>query len=378
MNKFQTLMITVFLVLGLTVGYAQENVREETKNNDVTTPDSAFYGLSNAVEKINLAFTFNKAKKAEKQLKFAEKRILAAQKLIKENKVEHLERLKLEHKKLFEEAISNLELISEDQVESALNQQTEVEKALEEQESKVEEVSTDLDLKEVSKLNDEQLTKLKEFLATIEGNFGNIKIKIKAKEERLKIKLKEQGKTPEEIEAKLKEIKEKRNLVDIQKKVAEKHVTNLEKKLEKLKEITQKHKERGKDVAEMEQRLKEVEEVISEIKIKLSNNEIENVKELVKKANQLLNFREVFRALEKNDNEKLKELNRERLIKREERKQDIMKLKERKQDIKENREGKKEDIKERLEAKIIESDKSKETNSDSPEKSTNYRSSKSS
>lgn len=369
MNKFLTLIITFFLVLGLTVGYAQETVTEETKDDNITTPDSAFYGLSNAAEKINLAFTLNKAKKAEKQLKFAEKRILAAKKLIRENKLDYLERLKSEHKKLVEEASSNLELVSENQVETALGKQVEIEKVLEEQENKLEEVSTDLDLKDINKLNDEQLIKLKEFLATIDNNIGNFKIKIKAKEERLKIRLKEQGKNPEEIEVKIKEIKEKRNLTDVKKRVAENHIANLERKLDKLKEITQKHKERGKDVTEMENRLKEVEGIITEIKTKLISNEIESVKELVKKANQLLNFREVFRALEKNDSEKLKELNKERLIKRDEIKKDLVALKEIRKDIKEirkekteKREEKQEQLKSKSEEKRSESsDKTEET-----------------
>ena len=361
MNKFLTLLITIFLVLGMTIVYAQESTdtaSQEKEDAKVSTPDSAFYGLSKARERINLAFTFNKAKKAEKQLKFAEKRLLAAQKLIKENKFDKLDQLKEEHKKLLEEAKLNLDKVSEESPETALNKQTEVETQIEEQENKLDEVSNNIDLKLAGKLNDEQLAKLKDFLSSLGNNVNDVKVKLNTNHDKLKVRLKESGKTDKEVEDKVKEIREKNKLHEVQKEVAQKHIERLEQKLAKLKELTQKHKDQGKDVTEMEQRLKDVEETIAEIKTELTNNNLDKVKELVKKASQLLNFREVFKALEKNEVAKLKELNQERLAKVLEIKKDLADLKE----VREKFKAEKENIKTTREAsKSKEKESSTET-----------------
>ncbi len=349
MNKFLTLFITVFLVLGMTIVYAQEETTV-TEDIDAITPESSLYGLNNAYERISLALTFNKAKKAQKGLNFARERILAAKKLVAENKLEHLQRLKEDHKRLLDDAKANLEKISEDDSEEEINKQADLKIRLEDQQNILEEVSSSADLKIVGKLSEEQLAKLNDFLNSLDKNIGEVKIKLNDKENKLKIRLKNSGKTDKEIEDKLKEIEEKHKLSEVKLKNAEKDVERLEQKLEKLKEIVQKHKDRGRDVVDMEQRLQDVEGIIKEIKTKLETNDLEQIRALIKKAHQLLNFREAFRALENNDNEKLTELKKLRIEKLSEIKKDIKELKEVRKELKETRETEREAIKEKLEA----------------------------
>jgi len=57
------------------------------------TPDSALYIFDKAFERMSLAFTFNKAKKAEKHLRYAEERLAETGEMIKKEKPEFVDEL---------------------------------------------------------------------------------------------------------------------------------------------------------------------------------------------------------------------------------------------------------------------------------------------
>jgi len=52
------------------------------------TPDSLFYGVEKSLEKLNLFFIFNKVKKAEKHLRYAEERLAEAGEMIEKERLE--------------------------------------------------------------------------------------------------------------------------------------------------------------------------------------------------------------------------------------------------------------------------------------------------
>lgn len=66
-------------------------------------PDSAFYGLDNAMERVRLAFTFGKANKARLKMKYAEERLAEVEDMIGKNKFEFAERARLRHNSTLEE-----------------------------------------------------------------------------------------------------------------------------------------------------------------------------------------------------------------------------------------------------------------------------------
>ena len=333
MNKILIIFLTIFLVIGLISGaYAQETETDttidDTENGGIAS-DSPFHGLDRALERISLALTFNKAAKAKKGLENAKERLLEAKKLAKEGKFDKLEKARKEHKEEIEKIKQNLDLVAEENPNEALDNELAVEAELEKQENEFENVETVLDLKVVGKLNDEQLAKLKEFLSSVKD--GNAQIKLRVNDHKLKIKakLKEQGKTDEEVEAELKKLEEKHKLKEVKKEVAQHAIERLEHKLAKLKEITQKQKENGKDVTLMEQRLTDVEVVLTQIKTKLSQNDLVKIRDLIKSAEQMLNFREVFRSAE--NPEKLRQLESEKNQERDNLKTELKRLKEAKE-----------------------------------------------
>src|SRR3989344_3348347 len=135
----------------------------------------------------------------------------------------------------------------------------------------------------------------------------------KGKVEKLEELKEEHRKSVEKVKENLEKIKERDS-----ENALEQVVERLAQKLEKLTEIANKHKERGRDVSEIEVRLNEVREILEKLKTQISNNELDSVKDLIQKADQLLNFREVFRALENEDENKLRELKREKELKKKE------------------------------------------------------------
>jgi len=68
-----------------------------------TTPDSPFYGLELAIERIQLALTFGNVAKAEKRLQHAEERLAEVRVMVEENKIKAAERARKEHGKIFAE-----------------------------------------------------------------------------------------------------------------------------------------------------------------------------------------------------------------------------------------------------------------------------------
>lgn len=72
---------------------ANTNTVAEEQEDPGTLPDSKFYWLKTWRENIQLFFTFNDVKKAEKQMKFANRRMLELEKLCEKDKCELAQKL---------------------------------------------------------------------------------------------------------------------------------------------------------------------------------------------------------------------------------------------------------------------------------------------
>jgi len=95
---------------------AQENLSQnETQNISLTDenltevspgvgPDSIFYGLDRAMERISLALTFNRARKAEKALRIADERLAEVEAMIKKNKSKAADIAQRKHDKILDYA----------------------------------------------------------------------------------------------------------------------------------------------------------------------------------------------------------------------------------------------------------------------------------
>lgn len=92
-------LISILIILLLTPIAIAEDVTQE---NVGALPDSKMYGLKIAMEKVNLAFTFDKAKKAEKRLVQAQKRLQEVELMVEQNKLEAAEKAQKNYQKLLQ------------------------------------------------------------------------------------------------------------------------------------------------------------------------------------------------------------------------------------------------------------------------------------
>ncbi len=177
MKKLFTILVIVMLMVPFVV--AQEEV------DPGVTPDSLFYGLDKAMDRISLALTFNKAAKAEKGLKIAEERLMEAKQMFEENKGDKAEKAQEQHERTLQ--------IVEKAAAQVQNQEEseEIQNKIMSHYEKVVQVKTQILDRQRERMTEEQIAKLEEV-------FGNIIEKAQAMEEKGETKRNETGKNMDE------------------------------------------------------------------------------------------------------------------------------------------------------------------------------------
>lgn len=106
MKKLLAILCTFIL---LTVG-----VSAQEQENVGSMPDSFWYGFKILGENMNLAFTFDKQKKAELQLKYAERRVAEANEMAKKGKAEEVKKTLEKRDKQMKEVEQNIETLKKE------------------------------------------------------------------------------------------------------------------------------------------------------------------------------------------------------------------------------------------------------------------------
>ena len=75
------------------IGIEDSAVEEISTEDPGILPDSRFYGLKRLSERISLAFSFSEESRQEKQVEYAERRIVEAQAMVSEGKTEYVPEL---------------------------------------------------------------------------------------------------------------------------------------------------------------------------------------------------------------------------------------------------------------------------------------------
>ena len=101
-RSFTALVLTVLLVVPIFVSAAP---------SAGIKPDSFFYFLDLAFERMSVVFTFNSAKKAQKVLSYAEERIAEVQVMAEEKKPRAIDRAMKKYKTQISDAIKNAEKV---------------------------------------------------------------------------------------------------------------------------------------------------------------------------------------------------------------------------------------------------------------------------
>ena len=173
----------------------ESEITEDPELADVgTTPDQAGYGLKLALERVRLALTFNDAKKADLSLRLAELRLKEARLMAAENKLEHMDRLRIEHKKYLEIAESNF-----DDSEASVETQVQFESNIQDQVSQVNEIESIVLLK-ARGLTEDQKARLLALIEEFRSQNQNLELKIESRRDVLKTRLKAKGLNDDEIE----------------------------------------------------------------------------------------------------------------------------------------------------------------------------------
>jgi len=176
-----------------------ENAETQIQENIGKLPDESGYGLKIALEKIKLALTFKRERRAELELKLANKRLEEAKLMAEKNELKGLMRAREEHKKLVQKIKKDLKNSGED--EKDLEKQNEIEDNLNEQENKIDTIENSI-LIRAKGLNEDQKKELIELVNGFKSETSDVKIKINEDKEELITRLKAKGITEEQIKEK--------------------------------------------------------------------------------------------------------------------------------------------------------------------------------
>ena len=188
-----------------------ETVIEELVDPGVS-PDSPFYGLDRAMERLNLALTFNKAEKAKKGLAHANERLAEVQAMIQEKKMEQAQIAQEGHDDALEEVEQEVAELSDDDATEEMEEVVELSEKINEHRMIVEKVGNSL-IKTKGELTEEQQNMIQEMLGAINGTTAKLKVEIQNKKEETKLKVKVQtGKSDAEVEGLVTQLQEQYQL----------------------------------------------------------------------------------------------------------------------------------------------------------------------
>jgi hypothetical protein len=193
----------------------------ELEGDPGITPDSPLYGLERAMERIGLALTFNKARKAEKGLIHAKERLLEARKMAEEGNIEAFEEAQAEHDEIMEEVEENVEELEEDTDEDTAEDTAEkvvgLQRAILAHQHRLETLR-----RVVENAPEAARANLERVLAKMENKTTEFEQKVEMKRERVKTKLRAiKNMTEEEIEEELEELEEGKGLDKLKERIRE-------------------------------------------------------------------------------------------------------------------------------------------------------------
>ncbi len=166
-----------FVLLSFALVSAQEI---EVPNDAGTTPDSTIWGIDRALERIELALTFDDSEKEKKRLQNAHERILEVKQMILEDKIEDAEDAREKYTEILETSKKNIKSISSED-DSDLEEINLLEDYIQMQEVEIEDV--DVLISSISSLSEEQKKLLEQFINSLGADVANVHLIINSKED---------------------------------------------------------------------------------------------------------------------------------------------------------------------------------------------------
>lgn len=251
------------------------------------TPDQPLaYGLKTFGERLALGLTFNKEKRAQKELDIAQKRLLEMKKMIAKNKLQQAERLQAAYEERIQKASDLLAQIKENG-----NQATIVAgaKSLALLQGKVQNHEMAIEaLKNVlaeKNLTDEQKAKLEFVLERMENKTDDMKDKAEQRQEKIKDRLRAvTNKSESEVDAILNNATAE-ELQNVQQKLADRWINRTENALVKIDTKITEQKLKGINITELEGFTAEVEAKLADAKAAYAAGNYEDALKILKPVN---------------------------------------------------------------------------------------------
>ncbi|MBN4049197.1 hypothetical protein JYT91_01125 [archaeon AH-315-M20] len=281
--KFNVIfVISMLLILISTQVLAQEDVAEESAG---VTPDSFLWGLDVALDKLALALTFDNEAKAEKGLEIAEERLLEIKVMATEKKIKAMAKAENEHGKVVVKVKESIENIEEDDPTEEVKTVIKLEKKIGEHQANLEDVKQKIDIKIRGELTEEQQSLIDSVLSNLEGQTGELKIKVVNKKDKTKIKIKvKTGKSEAEIEKEVEDIEDETGLTRDRTIWAQKAIEHTVEKIANAEEKINEKISEGENVTVALEFLEQAKDMLAQAKLKLNVEEYKEARKLAQDA----------------------------------------------------------------------------------------------
>lgn len=240
-SAIAALLSLLVLLTGATAAHAAEGTGDAKANAEIKQgimPDSFLYGIQTAIDRINLALTFDHSEKAEKGLKIAKKRLLEVQEMLSEDKLAAAQKAQREHDRTLANVENSIRKLSRSDARAEANDEVRLEKALEEHGIEVDTVRGNFEarMKIKGEATAEQQALIDSILDSLQNKTNDARISIENKrgETKAKIKLKE-GKSEKEIELEIKGLEERNGLLELKRERAQDRINDAGEKLAEAK-----------------------------------------------------------------------------------------------------------------------------------------------
>jgi len=234
-NKKEEYMKCIIFGFLLIVLISPVNAQQATTIDPGVTPDSFLWGLDKAFDQITLLLTTGDVDKAKKGLEIAEERLAEIREMIKENKLEEVEKAQEAHGKTLLKVKEKVKEVEDDDSLRKIEKVLEIEKELEKHDDDVEQTFGELKVKIEIKgeITQEQKDLIDSILNSLKGQVGEVEIEIKNKKNKIKIEIEQEtGKSDEEVEIEIGDIEEEKGIKKQEK--ALEAIEDAEKELNKL------------------------------------------------------------------------------------------------------------------------------------------------
>jgi hypothetical protein len=165
-------------------------VTPEIEADAGVTPDSPFWGLERAMERISLALTFGKSAKAQKGLAHAQERLAEVQMMISQKRFKEAAEAEAIHDETLAEVEATVQDIESSDATDELAEVQDVEAAIAKHKKQVSDLNENIRVHVKGELTAEQQTMLDDLVESFKDSSAKVDISIKAKKDRTMVKVK--------------------------------------------------------------------------------------------------------------------------------------------------------------------------------------------